>query len=110
MVRMACGNYAEIGKQHNMIKIFRIIGVGAASPVNMMLGQFPDARHALDEYNSEVRRTMNEGIDDGRPLLEMIHDNREVEYFLAEEEVTHTLNQRDAGVEVARWGLARKRP
>jgi len=90
-----------------MIKLFRIIGVGAASPTNWVIGQFPDARHALAEYNSEVRRAQSEGIDDGRPPLEIIEDHREVEYFLAEEEVTHTPERRDASVEIARWGLAR---
>jgi hypothetical protein len=92
-----------------MIKLFRIVGVGAASPANWVIGQFADARHALDEHNSEVRRSRSEGVDDGRHELEFIDDNREVEYFLAEEEVTHTPEIRDAAVEVARWGLARKR-
>ena len=36
-----------------------------------------------------------------------MNDNREVEYFLAEEEYTHTPDRRDKGVETGRWGLAR---
>jgi hypothetical protein len=82
-----------------MIKLFRIIGVGAASPANWVIGQFDTAEDALAEYNSEFRRAKSEGIDDGR---------REVEYFLAEEELTHTPDRRDEGVETGRWGLARK--
>lgn len=91
-----------------MIKLFRIIGAGTTSPTNWVIGQFPDAKHALDEYNSEVRRTLSEGLNDGRPELEIIRDNREVEYFLAEEEVTHVSERRDAAMEIARWGLAKK--
>ena len=92
-----------------MIKLFRIIGVGKNSSTNWVVGQFDDARHALAEYNSEVRRTRSEGIVGERPELEIINDRREVEYFLAEEEVTHTHEKRDASVEIARWGLATKR-
>ena len=92
-----------------MIKLFRIIGVGAASPANWIIGQFDTAKDALAEYNSEFRRAKSEGIDDGRPELEFVTDNREVEYFLAEEEFTHTPDRRDEGVETGRWGLARKR-
>jgi hypothetical protein len=91
-----------------MIKLFRIIGVGAASPANWIIGQFDTAQDALAEYNSEFRRAKSEGIDDGRPELEFVTDNREVEYFLAEEELTHTPDRRDEGVETGRWGLARK--
>jgi hypothetical protein len=91
-----------------MIKNFRIIGEGAAAGTNWVIGQFADKTHALDEYNSEVRRTQSEGIDDGRPELEIIEDRREVEYWLAEEELTHTPEMRDAAVQIARWGLARK--
>jgi hypothetical protein len=91
-----------------VINIFRLIGEGAAAGTNWVLGQFSDKTHALDEYNSEVRRTRTEGIEDGRPELEFIEDQREVEYWLAEEEVTHTPEMRDAAVEIARWGLARK--
>ena len=92
-----------------MIKLFRIIGVGGASRTNWVIGQFVDERHALDEYNSEVRRARSEGIDDGRPELEFIEDRRrEAEYFLAEEEVTHTPVKRDEAFETVRWGLARK--
>ena len=36
-----------------------------------------------------------------------MNDNREVEYFLPEEECTHTPDLRDEGVETGRWGLAR---
>ena len=91
-----------------MIKLFRIIGEGAAYPSNWVVGQFADKTHALNEYNAEVRRARSEGINDGRPELEVIEDRREVEYWLAEEEVTHTPDERDASVEIARWGLARK--
>jgi hypothetical protein len=73
-----------------MIKLFRIIGVGAASPANWIIGQFDTAKDALAEYNSEFRRAESEGIDDGRPELEFVTDNCEVEYFLAEEELTDT--------------------
>ena len=31
-----------------------------------------------------------------------------MEYWLAEDEVTHTPAARDASVEIARWGLARR--
>jgi hypothetical protein len=91
-----------------MIKLFRIIGVGAASPANWVIGQFDTAEDALAEYNSEFRRAKSERIDDGRPELAFVTDNREVEYFLAEEELTHTQDRRDEGVETGRWGLARK--
>jgi predicted metal-dependent HD superfamily phosphohydrolase len=91
-----------------MIKLFKIVGVGPAWPTNWVIGQFADKQHALDQYNSEVRRARSEGIDDGRPELEFIEDRREVEYFLAEEEVTHTPEMRDEAFETARWGLARK--
>ena len=90
-----------------MIKLFRIIGVGAASPANWVIGQFESTKDALAEYNSEFRRAKSEGIDDGRPELEFVNDNREVEYFLPEEECTHTPDLRDEGVETGRWGLAR---
>jgi hypothetical protein len=92
-----------------MIKLFRIIGVGAALPTNWVIGQFVDEKHALDQYNSEFRRARSEGIDDGRPELEFIEDHREVEYWLAEEELTHTPEKRDAALETGRWALARKR-
>jgi hypothetical protein len=55
-----------------MIKLFRIIGVGAASPANWIIGQFDTAQDALAEYNSEFRRAKSEGIDDGRPELEFV--------------------------------------
>jgi hypothetical protein len=49
------------------------------------------------------------GIDDGRPEPEFIvAGDREVEYFLTEEEVTHTPEKRDAASETGRWGLARR--
>jgi hypothetical protein len=102
------GIITRTGKME-MIKLFRIIGVGAAAPANWVIGQFGDPKEALAEYNSEFRRAKSEGIDDGRPELEFVTDNREVEYFLAEEEVTHTPARRDASVETGRWGLARKR-
>jgi hypothetical protein len=86
-----------------MIRLFRIIGVGAASPANWVIGQFDTAEDALAEYNSEFWRAKSEGIDDGRPELEFVTDNREVEYFLAEEELTHTPDRRDEGVETGRW-------
>jgi hypothetical protein len=92
----------------DVIKLFRIIGVGAAAPDNWVIGQFPDAQHALAEYNSEVRSERSHGTGDNRPELELIEDHREVEFWLAEEEVTHTEEKRDAAVEVARWALARK--
>jgi|HubBroStandDraft_2_1064218.scaffolds.fasta_scaffold313146_1 hypothetical protein len=91
-----------------MIKLFRIVGAGQTSPTNWVIGQFADKQHALDEYNSEVRRAHSERIDDGRPELEFVEGRREVEYFLAEEEVTHTAVKRDEAFETARWGLARK--
>jgi hypothetical protein len=34
-----------------MIKLFRIIRVGAASPANWVIGQFDTAENALAEYN-----------------------------------------------------------
>jgi predicted metal-dependent HD superfamily phosphohydrolase len=92
-----------------MIKLFRIMSVGQTPPTNWVIGQFADKQRALDEYNSEVRRAYSERIDDGRPELEFIEGRREVEYFLAEEEVTHTAVNRDEAFETARWGLARKR-
>jgi hypothetical protein len=89
-----------------MIKLYRI--VGAASSSNWELGQFPDEKHALSEYDSECRRAKSEGIDDGRPELEFAERNREVEYFLTEEEVTHTETRRDEAMETGRWGLVKK--
>ena len=90
-----------------MIKLFRINGVGAALPANWVIGQFESTKDAVAEYNPEFRRAKSEGIDDGRPELEFVNDNREVEYFPAEEEYTHTPDRRDEGVETGRWGLAR---
>ena len=91
-----------------MIKFYRVIG--ASSLINWAICQFPDEKHALDEYNSEVRRAHSERIDDGRPELEFIEDAHEVEYYLTEEEMTHSAVTRDAALETGRWGLARKRP
>ena len=91
-----------------MIKLFRIIGAGANAPGNWVPGQFPNAQHALDQYNSEYRRARSEGIDNGRPELEFIEDHREVEFWLAEDEVTHTQEKRDEAFETGRWALARK--
>lgn len=95
-------------ERSHMIKLFRIIGAGANAPTNWVIGQFTDEQHALDQYNSEYRRARSEGIDDGRPELEIIEDGREVEYWLAEAEVTHTHEKRDESFEIARWALARK--
>jgi hypothetical protein len=91
-----------------VIKLFRIIGAGVNVPANWVLGQFPDEQHALVQYNSESRRARSEGMDDGRPELEFIEPPREVEFWLAEEEVTHTHERRDAEFESGRWALARK--
>jgi hypothetical protein len=89
-----------------MIKFYRILA--ANSEINWALGQFPDEVHALAQYNSEVRREHQEGIRE-RPELEFIQaKDREVEYWLGEEEITHTPEKRDATLETGRWGLARK--
>jgi hypothetical protein len=89
-----------------MIRIYRIIG--AASPVNWEIGQFSDERHALDEYNSEVRSFKSDGTDDSRPELEFAKRGCEIEYYLTEEEVTHTETRRDESMETGRWGLIKK--
>jgi hypothetical protein len=89
-----------------MIRLYRI--VGAASPVNWEIGQFADERHALDEYNAEVRSFKSDGTDDSRPELEFADRRHEVEYFLTEEEVTHTETRRDEAMETGRWGLVKK--
>jgi hypothetical protein len=89
-----------------MIKIYKI--VDPASSVEWTVGQFSDERHALNEYNSETRRTKSEGINDGRPELKFAERAVEVEFFLTEEEVTHTATKRDEAVETGRWGLVRK--
>ena len=62
----------------------------------------------MNEYNSEVRRSKSEGINDGRPELAFVERNREAEYFLTEEEVTHTETRRDESMETGRWGLVEK--
>jgi hypothetical protein len=92
-----------------VIKLFKIIGGSGATPTSWTIGQFENERHALDEYNSEVRRSHSEKIEDGRPELEFVKGlGREVEYYLTEEEVTHTQYKRDEAFESGRWGLARK--
>ena len=83
-----------------MIKLFRIIGAGANAPSNWVPGQFPDEQHALDQYNFEYRRARSGGVDDGRPELEFIEDHREVEFWLAEDEVTLTQEKREARKQV----------
>jgi hypothetical protein len=90
-----------------MIRLYRVVGV--ASQTDWVIGQFPDEKHAVDEYNSEVRRSESERIDDGRPELTFAEREREVEYFLVEEEVTHTETRRDESIETGRWGLVRSR-
>jgi len=90
-----------------MIRLYRV--VGAAFSVNWVVGQFPDEKHAVNEYNSEVRRAESEGIDDGRPELEFAARDRDVEYYLVEEEVTHTETRRDESMETGRWGLVSRR-
>jgi hypothetical protein len=89
-----------------MIRLYRVVGAG--SPVNWEIGQFPDEKHALNEYNSEVRRALSERIDDGRPELKFADRGVEVQYFLTEEEVTHTAVARDEAMETGRWGLVEK--
>jgi hypothetical protein len=89
-----------------MIRIYRV--VGAASPIDWEIGQFADERHALDEYNAEVRSFRSDGTDDSRPELEFAERGSEVEFFLTEEEVTHTSTRRDEAMETGRWGLVRK--
>jgi hypothetical protein len=88
-----------------MIRIYRV--VGAASPINWEIGQFADEKHALAEYNAEVRSFRSDGTDDSRPELEFAERGREVEFFLTEEEVTHTQTRRDEAMETGRWGLVR---
>jgi hypothetical protein len=89
-----------------MIRLYRI--VGAASPVNWEIGQFPDERHALDEYNAEVRSFKSDRTDDSRPELEFAERGSEIDYYLTEEEVTHTETRRDESMETGRWGLVKK--
>jgi hypothetical protein len=89
-----------------MIKLYRIVGAGKV--FNWEIGQFSDERHALDEYNSEVRRSRSESIADARPELEFAERGLEVGYFLTEEEVTHTETRRDESIETGRWGLVEK--
>lgn len=86
-----------------MLRIYRI--VGGDPLVSWEIGQFANANQALAEYNSEVRRGQNEGIDDGRPALQFAKQGTEVQFFLTEEEVTHTETRRDEAVETGRWGL-----
>jgi hypothetical protein len=90
-----------------MLKLYRIIPAGTSAPL-FWLGQFADENHALAEYNAEVRRERTEGIHE-RPELEFVEGlEREAEYYLTEEEVTHTRDRRDEAFESARWGLARR--
>ena len=91
-----------------MIRLYRIVGAGSA--VNWEIGQFADERHALDEYNAEVRSFRSDGTDTSRPELEFAGRGQEVGYFLTEEEVTHTPTRRDEAMETGRWGLVKKRP
>lgn len=91
-----------------MIKLYRIKGAGQLSRIDWVIGQFDHEQNALDEYNSEVRRSLSEGIDDGRPELEFINDlKHEAEFFLTEEEVTHSPERRDEAFETARRPLRR---
>ena len=91
-----------------MIRFYRVVGVGPAYGVNWALGQFADAEHALDEYNAEVRRAQREGFSSERPELTFVDGlEREAEYFLVEEEITHTPEKRDEAFESGRWALAK---
>jgi hypothetical protein len=90
-----------------MIRLYRI--VRPESGTDWLIGQFADERHAIDEYNSEVRRAASEGIDDGQPELDFAERGADVEFFLVEQEVTHTEIQRDESTETGRWGLVRSR-
>ena len=88
------------------LKLYWIIPAGNSAPVSWM-GQFADENHALDEYNAEVRRERSVGIHE-RPELEFVKGlEREADYYLTEEEVTHSRDRRDEAFESARWGLAR---
>ena len=89
-----------------MIRLYRV--VGAASAVNWEIGQFPDEKHALAEFNTELRSMNSDGTDTGRPQLEFAERGSEVEFFLTEEEVTDTETRRDELMETGRWGLVRK--
>ena len=92
-----------------MLRVYRIVGVGTAYKVDWEIGPFPDEEHALAEYNSEVRGFRSHAIDDGgRPELVFAERGQEVEFFLTEEEVTHTQTRRDEAMETGRWGLVRK--
>lgn len=88
-----------------MIRFYKIVHTGSSA--NWIIGQFPDEKHALDEYNAEVRRAKSEGLDDGRPALKFAERAIEVEYFLTEQEISHTETRRDEAIETGRWGLAR---
>jgi hypothetical protein len=94
-------------EENGLIKPFRIIG-GDAYPANWVLGRFDDASTRLPHI---IPKSDGHTMRAGRrvPALETVHDHREVKYFLVEEEVTHTPEKRDQAIEVARWGLARKR-
>lgn len=87
-----------------MIRFYKIVHAGSLG--NWIIGQFSDEKHALAEYNAEVRRAKSEGIDDGRPALKFAERAIEVEYFLTEQEISHTETRRDEAIETGRWGLA----
>ena len=90
-----------------MIRLYRVVGSGSGA--SWLIGQFADEKHALDEYNSEVRRAESERIDDGRPELDFAERGAEAEFYLVEDEVTHTEIRRDESMETGRWGLVRTR-
>ena len=90
-----------------MLKLYRIIPAGSSTPL-FWLGSFADEGHALDEYNAEVRREHSEGIHERRELEFVQGLEREAEYYLTEEEVTHSRDRRDEAFESGRWGLARR--
>jgi hypothetical protein len=90
-----------------MIRFYKIV-VAAAPTVYWKIGQFADEKKALWEYNSEVRQAKRDGITTELPELQFADRTEEVEYFLTEEEVTHTQIERDEAIETGRWGLVRK--
>lgn len=90
-----------------MLKLYRILPARDAPPLQWM-GQFPDEHHALAEYNAEVRREHSEGIRTRHELAFIEGLEREAEYWLVEQEITHTRVRRDEAFESARWGLARR--
>jgi hypothetical protein len=88
-----------------MIRLNR--AVGSASGTGRPTGQFADARHAIDEFNSEVRRTEGKRIDDGLPELQFVERRADAEFFPVEEDVAHTEIRRDEAVETGGWGNVR---